>query len=140
MVYKARVFLNRTTDIQATVGLIGLNGSGQVIAATYTAEPGDTNASWGFEVDNGVNHMAISTGFQHTPGSWFTIKIVTEWGDAPSARLYINDETEPLATITGESVPGTGLCPEFQIWNKPLPSGWSQPSLYIDYLSVTQDR
>jgi hypothetical protein len=140
MTYKARVFLNTNTNLQATVGLIGLNDPEHVIAAIYNAEPGNTSANWAFEVINGKNRMATTTQFQHAPDIWFTVKIVTEWGDTPSARIYINDEIAPLAMVTGDYVPSTGLCPEFQIWNKQAASGLSQASLYVDYLSVTQDR
>ena len=140
MTYKARVLLNANTNLQATVGLIGLNDPDHVIAVIYNAEPGDKNAKWLFEVIDGANRTAVSTGFQHTPNTWFTVKIVTAWGSAPSARIYINDATEPSVTINGRYVPGSGLCPEFQVWNKQLSSGWSQSSLYVDYLSISQDR
>lgn len=140
MTYKARVLLNTNTNVQATVGLIGLHDPEHVIAAVYNAEPGDTNAYWWFEVSNGADHAAAFTRFQHTPDTWFTVKIVTEWGNTPSARIYINDATEPSASVTGAYVPNTGVCPEFQIWNKQMPSGWSQSSLSVDYLSVRQDR
>jgi hypothetical protein len=141
MVYKARVLLNLNTNISATVGLIGQNDPQHVIAAIYHVEPGQPAGAWGFQVVNGTgNGGTISTGFTHTPGAWFTVKIVTQWGVTPSAKIYINDDTTPLVTVTGASVPDSGLCTEFQVWNKQLSSGFSQPSLYVDYLSVTQDR
>jgi hypothetical protein len=137
LVYKARVFLNCDTDVEVTVGLIGYHDPEYVLAALYTA--GEEKATWGLEVGNGEHHTAVATDFRHTPGIWFTVKIVAEWGETPVARLFIDDQQ--MAEVVGDYVPEEGLCPEFQIWNMPLQSGWwSQPSLYIDYLSVTQDR
>ena len=133
--------MNSNTNVAATVGFTGLDDPEHVIAAIYNAEPGDTQAKWVFQVNNGgANKINISTGFQHTPGGWFTVKIVTTGGAVPSARIYINDDTTPLATVTGAYVPDSGLCAEFQVWNKQLSSGFSQPTLYVDYLSATQDR
>jgi hypothetical protein len=43
-------------------------------------------------------------------------------------------------TVKGAEVPEGGLCPEFQVWNRQTDSGYSQPTLWIDYLSVSQDR
>jgi hypothetical protein len=138
LVYRTRVFLNRNTDLQATIGFVGYHDPENVLALVIGAKEGGPN--WEFQVVNGGKGVQTPTGFLHEPGRWFTVKIVTEWGEVPSVRLYINDSAEPLVTVKGQSVPGDGLCPEFQVWNKKLDSGYSQPSLYIDYLSVTQDR
>jgi integrase-like protein len=43
-------------------------------------------------------------------------------------------------TVKGADVPEGGLYPEFQVWNRQTDSGYSQPTLWIDYLSVCQDR
>jgi len=110
MAYKARVFLNLNTNIQATVGLVGLNDPQHVLAAIYNHDPGGADAFWNFQVANGAgNAVTISTGFRHTLGTWFTVKIVTEWGATPSAKININDDTTPLVTVTGAYVPDSGL-------------------------------
>lgn len=132
LVYQTRVFFNRNTEVAATVGLIGFHDPKNVLAVLY-GEPG-----WVFEVANDGQRMLVNTGFRHAPGNWVTFKIVTEWGEIPKASLYINDNL--AAEVTGECVPSTGLCPEFQIWNRPLDDAYSQPTMWIDYLSVKQDR
>jgi len=136
LVYQSRVFLNCNSDVSATIGLIGYSDPKNVIALIY----GTPEGHWMFEVTNDGNRTFLDTGFRHEPGKWFTVKITTEWGETPAAKIYINDNAEPLAVVTGEFVPPGGLCPEFQIWNRPLDDAYSQPTMYVDYLSVSQDR
>ena len=138
LVYKARVFLNRNTDLQATVGLTGLNDPHNVLALIHDHPL--SKEGWFFQAVNEGQNMTVPIGFIHTPGHWFTVRIETEWGEIPTAKVFINDETEPRATITGEYIPN-GLCAEFQVWNRPLEiGGHSQPTMYVDYLSISQDR
>lgn len=132
LVYKARVFLNRNTDVFATVGFVGRHDPHNVLAVIFDGE------SWGFQVANEEITANIRTNFVHTPGKWFTVKIETVWGETPTARLYINDDL--LATVEGAYVPVGDLCPEFQLWNVKMESGYSQPTMWIDYLSVKQNR
>jgi len=136
LVYKARVFLNRNTDIQATVGLTGLNDPHNVLALVYD-HPNSENG-WCFQAINEGKNATIPIGFVHTPGAYFTVRI--EVG-ADGARVFINDETEPRAMIADEYIPVSGLCGEFQVWNRQIQNGsYSQPTLYADYLWITQDR
>ena len=137
LVYKARVFLNRNTDLQATVGLTGLNDPHNVLALVYDEPNG--SSTWAFQAINEGKNLTLPINFTHTPGSYFTVRIETEWGEIPVARVFINDESAPRAIITGEYIPD-GLCAEFQVWNRPTQFGFSQPTMYVDYLSVTQDR
>jgi hypothetical protein len=131
-VYQTRLYLNRNTEVAATVGLIGFADPQNVIAALY-GEPG-----WVFEVANEGLRMVLDTGFRHAPGNWVTFKIVTQWGETPKASLYINDRL--VAEVEGEYVPSTGICPEYQVWNRSLDDAYSQPTMWIDYLSVSQER
>jgi hypothetical protein len=138
LIYKARVFLNRVDNIQATVGLTGLNDPDNVLALVYDHPL--SNEGWYFQDINEGKNSTIPIGFIHAPGIYFTVRIETELGETPIARVFINDETEPRATISGEYIPD-GLCAEFQVWNRKLEDGsYSQPSLYVDYLSIVQDR
>lgn len=134
LVYQTRAFLNSNTDLAATIGLIGYHDPHNVIALIY----GVPGQNWLFQAVNDGQGINIDTGFRHTPGKWFTVKITTEWGEVPSTKVYIDDKL--AAEISGEYVPIGGLCPEFQIWNRPLDAAHSQPTMWVDYLSVTQDR
>jgi len=140
LVYKARVFLNRNTDIQATVGLTGLNDPENVLALIYDhpAAP----EGWYFQGIQKNNNLTVPVGFIHEPGAYFWVQIETylnEYGQR-EARVFINNETTPRAILTDEYIPD-GLVAEFQVWNRPLESGgYSQTTLYADYLSIVQDR
>ena len=139
LVYKARVFLNRNTDIQATVGLTGLNDPQNVLALVFDHPL--SNEGWYFQAINEGRNSTIPIGFIHPVGRYFTVRIETEWGEIPVAKVFINDESEPRATITGDYIPVSGLCGEFQVWNRRIEDGsYSQPTLYVDYLSIVQNR
>lgn len=135
LVYQARVFLNRTTDLQATVGLTGLNDPHNVLALVY--DHPHTQDGWFFQGINEGNNLTIPIGFVHEPGAYWTARIEA---DSEIAKVFINDEAEPRAVIGPDNIPD-GLCAEFQTWNRPLGGGlYSQPTMYVDYLSITQDR
>jgi len=135
LVYQARVFLNRNTDIQATVGLTGLNDPHNVLALVY--DHPHTQEGWFFQGINEGANLTIPIGFKHDPGAYFTVRIEA---DPDIAKVFISGEVEPRAVIGHEFIPD-GLCAEFQVWNRPLSGGlYSQPTLYADYLSITQDR
>lgn len=135
LVYQTRVFLNGDTDVCATIGFIGYSDPNNVIAAIYGV--GNT---WRFEVTNDGQREFVDTGFRHKPGCWFTVKIVTEWGEIPKAKIYFDDDTAPAAEVGGNYVPPSGICPEFQLWNRKTEEAYSQPTMWIDYLSISQDR
>lgn len=134
LVYEARVYFNRNTNIEATIGLVGLNDPQNVLAAIYHS--GDDVDSWGFQVINDSKGTTTPTGFTHQPGNWFRVRIEV----SETARIYFNGEEVPRVEIPAEFIPLTGLCPEFQIWNVPLNGVYSQPTMWVDYLSVRQDR
>jgi hypothetical protein len=138
LVYKTRVFLNRNSHFTATIGFVGFHDPLNVVALVFN-DNGE-GAAWGFQSVSEGRGVTVPTGFLHQPGVWFTVRIETEWGEIPKARVYFNDETEPRAQLSGEYVPAGGLCPEFQLWNVPLANAHSQPTMWIDYLSVEQDR
>jgi hypothetical protein len=135
LVYQTRAFLNTDASIAATIGLIGFRDPHNDIALIYGGTPG---GNWVFEVTNNQQSFTVDTGFRHAPGHWFTVRIVTEWGEVPKASVWINDTL--AGEVTGNYVPTGGLCPEFQLWNMPLTEGHSQPTMWIDYLSISQDR
>ena len=140
LVYKARVFLNRNEHVQATIGLTGLNDPHNVLALVFDHPL--TNEGWYFQGINEGNNSTVPIGFIHDPGVYFTVRIETclnELGQRV-AKVFINSETEPRATLSEEYIPN-GLCAEFQIWNRPLEGGaYSQPTMYADYLSIVQER
>jgi hypothetical protein len=138
LIYKARVFLNSNKNLQATVGLTGLNDPQNVLALVFDHPL--SNEGWYFQSINEGKNSTVPIGFIHTPGEYFTVTIVVEWNETPVAKVFINAETEPRATIAGDYIPD-GLCAEFQVWNRRLENGThSQPTLYGDYLSIVQDR
>jgi hypothetical protein len=134
LAYQSRAFINTDTDIAATIGFIGFRDPDNVIALIW----GVPGANWLFEVVNDGRRILVDTGFRHTPGRWFTVKITTEWAEIPTARVYINEKL--AAEVSGDYVPRGGLSPEYQLWNQPSGEAYSQPTMWIDYLSVSQDR
>lgn len=135
--YRSRVFLNRTDDIQATIGFTGLNDPDNVLALIYKSSW--NNQTWVFQTIRDKNRLDTPINFLHKPGERFTVRIEVEWGETPIARVFINDEEK--AAVQGDTIPNTALCAEYQVWNVQSDEGtWSQPTLYVDYLSITQDR
>jgi len=135
--YKARVFVNRNSDVQVTVGLTGLNDPKNVLALVFNQH--DSSGKWDFEVINEEHRMLAPTDFLHESGRYFTVRIETEFGEGECrcAKAYINDQLK--ATVAEEFIP-SGLVAEFQAWNRAIENGYSQITLYVDYLSIVQDR
>ncbi|GEM_PF-1869245 len=132
---EARVQLNSMDQLAATVGLVGRDDPDHVIAAIFN--PADA-PTWQFQVHNGMSRATVSTTFQHSAGAWATFRIVTRTEPDVAAILYINGIRQ--AVVLGQPVPLSGLSPEVQLWNQPVGRGWSQTSLWMDYLRLQQDR
>ena len=131
---EARVILNTATKVDATVGFVGLNDPNVVVAALVREN------LWYFQVYNvsaGLQYSAVTT-FHHVPGDVYLVRIETIAVPVPTARLLVDGVV--YAELTDPRVPLSGLLPELQIWNYPLSSAWSQVTLWVDILSLTQDR
>lgn len=139
IVHEARVFWNNNTYMQATVGFVGNPDPTYVIAAIYKVT-GNTPGTWTFQIANsGQTTQNINTGFTHTPGTWTTFRIQTTNTNPLTATLYINDNQ--VATYSGSAVPNSNLAHEFQVWNKLISgSNYSQVTMWVDYLYLTQNR
>jgi hypothetical protein len=135
--YQARVFVN-TDKGQFTIGFTGFNDPDNVLALRYDSDFSD---QWHFQGIREKREITAPTGFVHTPGRWFTVRIKVEWGEVPTAKLFLDSEAEPRVVLGAEYIPVSGLCAELQVWNVKLEDGsYSQPTLYADYLSIMQDR
>ncbi|MCC7383848.1 MAG: hypothetical protein IT384_18545 [Deltaproteobacteria bacterium] len=137
VVLRARVQMNRVDGLMATVGFVGPEDPKYAIAALYNPA---ANERWVFEVNNGSARSHLSTTFQHPPGAWWLIEILTTAGPIPTAVLRI-DGKEEARVATGGAVPLEGLAAELQLWNVDRGGGqWSAATMQVDYLSIEQDR
>lgn len=135
--FEARIFVNTAQAVSLTVGLTGYNDPDRVLAALFNG--GHPNG-WVLQARNLPNGAVnVASRFIHTPGAPFTIRVASYWAATPYAVLAINGND--VARAEGACITPDPMCFEFQIWNKETsPGRWSSPSLYIDYLEVTQNR
>lgn len=137
VVLRARVQMNRVDGLLATVGFVGPEDPQYAIAALYNPA---VNERWVFEVNNASSRLHLSTTFQHTPGAWSVIEILTTAGPIPTAALRIDGKEEARVATEG-AVPLEGLAAELQLWNVDQGGGrWSAAAMQVDYLSIEQDR
>jgi hypothetical protein len=136
---EARVFFNRNTYMQGTVGFVGNPDPNFVVAAIFLETSGGSS-TWLLQCANNGNSLTADSGWVHTPGTWAEFKIVTTAGTPPKVELFIDGVLK--ATISNSTnIPTSDLCSEFQVWNKSLsPGPYSQTAMWVDYLSLSQDR
>lgn len=126
------VFLNLATDVQATIGFIGLNDPTNVGGALLFSAP---SFQWILQTVAGGNATTVNTGFTHIPGTAFKVRIELS---TTAVNAYINGNL--LAQIT-TNIPTTGLAWEYQVWNVVKSGGgFSSPSLWFDYFGIEQNR
>lgn len=141
IVYEARCFLNTKTYTQNSIGFVGANDPQNFLTMYYYTNS-SSQSTWKLSFAyNNVSHF-VDTGFTHTPGTWFTFRLVTSAGTPyPSTSLFINnDTTTPDKTYSGAEVPQMPLVPEFNCYNFSTGSGYSNSALYVDYVYITQNR
>jgi hypothetical protein len=136
ILFETRVSFNSNTNMQATVGFVGLNDPDNVLAAILDTQ---ANPQWIFQARShtgghqyGVN---VPTGFLHAPGEWIDFTIVTEGGEA---FLFINEVL--VASVQYPEIPDSDLTPEFQIWNRLSGNQWTQITMWVDWFYVHQKR
>lgn len=139
--FRARIFLNRNTQLGATLGLSA--GDGRELLALVLDARDPRRPQWVLQARSAANGrnegVSVPTNFIHRPGSWFDVTIQTRGGNRPQAIAYIDGQ--PRARIQWPNVPTQKMCPEFQIWNEETYGyEWSQPTMWIDWWGIRQGR
>lgn len=150
-IFEARVMMNTSAGVQATVGLIGVDDPNNVLAAIFASW---TSAAWNFQVRSNVagvqEGFGVSTGWAHTAGRWVYVRIESTGGQDPVVTLWIDDVGDALgdaatlrATYQGPAVPAADLAVEFQLWNTdqdPAVPDWGQVTMWVDRVQLAMCR
>jgi hypothetical protein len=127
-----RVMVSTTEDIDLTIGFMSRDdptniGGGLLYRSDLQ--------QWLFQTGSDNEYTNILTGWNHTPGEAFTVRIETGSG---FAAAYI-DGVEVARSITNvpSDIPYTW---ENQLWSHPDGSSSTDPTLWIDYMLIEQER
>jgi hypothetical protein len=127
---RARIRLNRITNIMVTVGFVGENDPDNVLAAVYRGD----QFGWILETINEKRFTNKATGWAHAPDQTFIVEIRA---NLEGAALYI-DGAE--VARSNENITRKPLAWEFQLWDVEKEEGGSDAKMYVDYLTISQDR
>ena len=127
-----RVIVNTTQGLNLTIGWVSrddpINVGGALL---YRAD----RQEWVFQTRSNDVSNNIPTGFNHTPGVPFTVRIETE----PGVAIAYIDGVEVARSVM--NVPSDlPYAWENQLWSFPDRGPDVSPTMWVDYMRVEQDR
>lgn len=127
-----RLLISTILNIDLTIGFVSIDNPANVAGALlYRADLGH----WIFQTGADGQYTNIATDWLHTPGETFTVRVET--GTGYSAAFI--DGVEVARSTT--NLPGDErVAWDTQVWNQAHASGYSAPTVWVDYLWVGHDN
>lgn len=137
IVHEVLVYSNVNSYMQSSIGFVGADDPNNFVTCYYPGASSASPPASGWQLGmakGGPTGDFVNTGFVHTPGQWFRVRLQTS---SSNVSLYINDSL--LATYNGSKIPTMNLVPEINLYNR-QDSPFSAAALWVDYIYITQIR
>ena len=135
------VSYNSNTYLQTSVGFVGYNDPKNFCEFYYSA-PSGKPGTWQICAtrDNSDQGLFVDTGFTHTPGVPFVLRVQTRFNNGcPVVEAFINDECVARIDVV-DKIPLDPIAWEWNLYNFPMAGGgFSNSALWVDWLYLSQD-